>query len=347
MASIDRAKALHNAAFGDAHLGYAPVTTLHPDGGLTSGGYSVAATTRDVHDLALDEPLGVSTHGLKGLLENLRDDAPQISVEGAVLRLTTDTQSYSIGLTEPKLAAAPAGLNSKEEIDASDPAIARILKIFPLFTSRDIGRQNMHSLFFTPTGVTALDGYQIANWAGPLTKLVGSHSLQESHIRTALKNFDDFKIRFGDGKVVFYDDETRWIVSTLEGEAKDYSKLIPPPAEASTYFKFDASFAKSVLNVSKAADSSNVFLDIEDGKLLVSANADVSSAKDVVEIQIPDDVTPGAARMKFNAKMLLNSLKAGLEVHDEPVFHMFGKRSAATVSALSSSFTLMAMDATR
>jgi len=341
MAVIDRAKALHNVGFGDLKGVHIPVTTLHADGQITSGGYSSAATSKAVHNLELREDVGVSTSGLRGLLGSIDADAPDIRIEGNVLALSTPSSNYSIGLTDPVLEAAPSSFPSSEELNGNDPFIRKILKRFPLFASTEVGKEQMHSLFFNPAGIFSIDGYQIASVKVPLSKLTQQYSVHEEHVKYALKAFaDDFKIRFGDGKSFFYDDETRWMVSAVKAEVRDWTSLIPDVATAACSFSYSDALADAVQAVSKATESSEVVIQLGTNVLDVSTSADVTAARESVEVK---GISQDECIMKFNAKMLLNVLRAGLDFHSEPVLHMNTQRSAATVVSLSSSFTAMAM----
>lgn len=341
MPIIDRGKALHNLSFGDERAAVPIVTTLHPDGEMTSGGYEQAATTIGVHDLELKEDIGVSTTGLKALLSNIDADAPEIIIEGNVLSLKTPRSRYSIGLCDPRLKPVQKGIASAEELDGSDPAVRKILKRFAMFASKELGKEHMQSLFFSPTGICSLDGYQIANANIPLAKVQNKYSIHASHITHALKSFpDEFKIRFTEGRSFIYDHETRWQVCAIEGEIKDYPNLIPKVEFAQAKINYSQELLDAVKAVSKATPSSDVFISVGMNVVDVSANIDITSARESVECKC---IVSDPLEMRFNSKMLINILAAGLEFHESPDFHLNIARQSATVTALNSSFTAMGM----
>ncbi len=343
MAVIDRAKALHNLSFGDNRGMQIPVTTLHSDGQMTSGGWSDSASTAGVHDLQIKNDVGVFTDGLQAILANMLHDSPDIAVEGNVLTLSSKSSRYSIGLTDPRLDLVPLEFDSEEWTNGGDSFLQRVLQTFQGFASREVGRENLQSVFFTPKGIISIDGYQLANVNVPMVRLKDRYSIHAQHVRHALKEFgDDFKIKFAAEKTFLFNDESRWIISPVKGEIKDYAKLIPPLEADGGKFTYGKDLLTATQAVSKATLANEIYIELGVNVLDVMSQIDSSAARESVAVEGSVD---GGRQMKFNSKMLLNVLQAGLKFDEHPTFHMIPSRKAATVTAGLTSFTAMSMSA--
>ncbi len=340
MGIIDRAKVLQNLAFGEDGGAYIPVTTLHTSGAMTSGGHAGVATTEGCHDLDLSGEVGVSSDGLARLLRNLDEDAPHIEMQGNVLRIKTETSDYAISTTEAVLKAAPGSFPGTNSLNASDPTIERTLKLFGNYASRDLGRPHLQNIFFSPEGITALDGYCVADLRVPLAGLSENFCVPEVCVRAAMKRlYGGFGMRFTQEKTAFFDDDTRWVVANNEGDWKPYQDFIPAEKEFNTQITFDSELPAAIKAVSDATGSENVFLQFDGGKIEIYAESGSCTAKEIYKTQ--NDLK---AKIKFRAKWCVQAMRDGLKVYDAPTLHIVSDKRPAVVVALNSRFAISPMD---
>lgn len=341
MGNIDRAKALQNLAFGEDGGAYIPVTTLHTSGAMTSGGHAGVATTSDVFDLQLPEETGVSTDGLARLLRNVDDDMPELTLDGNLLHVKSKHSDYAIGTTDAVLQAAPSSFPGTNELDATDTSVLRTLKMFHKQASKDLSRAQLQSVFFSERGITATDGYCIADWEVPLAGLSGGFSVPAVSIATATKIFiDGFKMRLSETKTAFYDDETRWIVPNHESPFKPYQEYIPADSEFKTAITFDKRLPEIISAVANATAAENVYLEFAKDEIQVYAAGENSCrAQEIYPVQ-----NELLHTIKFRAKWAVQAMKNGLAIYDSPTLNVVSDKRPAVISALNNRFAFSPMD---